>query len=329
MPVRPVTLDASNTLALRLMHHYTVSIGFNRLSVCSENSRLINSLWEVDIPSMAFTSEIVMNALLGISAWHLWAMNPQDQTSIMASRAYFGKAIKQQRIALEKNDEQELTSIFITGMVLAHHNWLLSHTNDGFHKRHLNLETLHLCNGFLALGKKLSSTWSKYKDLCVTPTNTYLHLPQYNSFTKRVIQDSRRLLEHLQKAGISQEHKEVYRQAITEVLNIYTLIANTSEDVPTKETTVVNVLHRLPSSFTSLLQQQEPMAVGILARVWASLALLKNSSTAWYIHGAGDFQVYRLAVGGIMNLIPPDWKWIMDWPLEIISMKPDPYSYVA
>lgn len=317
--VTPLTLDATNTLALRLMHHYTVSIGVNSSSSSPKKTVTSQLLWGVEIPCMAFTSDIVMNALLGISAWHLWAMNPLDPSLIVVSRNYFGKTLQLQRAALEQKDDKNIPPIFIAGLILAHHNWLLSHTNDNKEDRHLNLETFHLCNGYRTLSKKLSPTWSEYMALC-TPTvsKTYVQLPQNNTFMERVAQDSIHVLQRVQDADIRAEDKEAYRIVIEDIISLYALIADVSEDVTTKENAVVTYLHRAPPSFVHLLEKHEPIAAGLLCRIWVALSLLKDNSPAWYIHGAGNFQVYRLAVWGIQKTVPRESEWIMEWPLKVI-----------
>lgn len=107
------------------MHHYTITFDINQPLNLSKKDLLARDLWKVEIPSIAFTSEPVLNALLGISAWHLWSLNSDDEQLITASRVYFGKALNSQRLALQQSDtKRDLPPVFIASIILAHLSWL-------------------------------------------------------------------------------------------------------------------------------------------------------------------------------------------------------------
>jgi hypothetical protein len=318
MLLRPTTLDSTNTLALRLIHHYTVSIGITQSPETPTNNMLARSMWEVEIPSMAFNSEVVLNALLGISAWHLWAVNPIDQKMKFISRNYFGKAIRLQRAALEYSDIRQLTPAFIAGIILAHHSWLLSDT-DGYSPQ-LQLATFYLCNGYRTLGKQLSPTWAEYASLGeVNPKSIGFQPTECEKLVEEGVQDSHYILELTRNMDIDENLKAVYCKVIEEILSLYDLVASGNNDISMKEYVVVSFLHRVPLSFIKLLQHQVPLAMGLLARVWALLAPIHKVSTAWYIHGAGNYRVYTYAIVNIGNFMPGNWAWVMNWPLRIIS----------
>lgn len=313
--MRPVTLDSTNTLALRLMHHYTISIGLTRSPESHPKNILARSMWEVKIPSIAFDSELVLNALLGISAWHLWAVSPNEQKMKLISRNYFGEAIRLQRAALEQPDSKQLTPAFIAGIILAHHSWLLSDT-DGYSPE-LQLVTFYLCNGYRTLGKKLSPAWPEYACLGeVIPHKIGFGSTKYEKLVEEGIQDCNYILEMTQRMDIDSKIKAAYCMVIGELWSMYALVASDNNDFTVKEFVVVSFLHRVPSSFINLLQRQDPLAMGLLARMWALLAPIHEVSTSWYIHGAGKFRVYTYAVANITSLMPGDWACIFRIPLR-------------
>jgi hypothetical protein len=275
-------------------------------------------MWEVEIPSMAFNSEVVLNSLLGISAWHLWAVSPNDQKMKFISRYYFGEAIRLQRAALEYQDTQQLKPAFIAGIILAHHSWLLSDTDS--YSSQLQLGTFYLCNGYRTLGKKLSPAWAEYACLGeVNPQNIRLESMKCEKLVEEGMQDSNYILQLTQNMDIDEKLQAVYCKVIEELSSLYDLVASGNNDISIKEYVVVSFLHRVPLSFIKLLQHQEPLAMGLLARVWALLAPIHKVSTSWYIHGAGKYRVYTYAIVNIGNLMPGNWAWIMNWPLRIIS----------
>jgi hypothetical protein len=73
---------------------------------------------------------------------------------------------------------------------------------------------------------------------------------------------------------------------------------------------------RLPPLFLELVAQKDARALALLAR---NLALLRVVESIWWLHGTGKTQqVADHAITGIQNLMPPEWAWTMEWPLQIL-----------
>ncbi|KAH8688737.1 hypothetical protein BGW36DRAFT_392102, partial [Talaromyces proteolyticus] len=327
--VKPLTLDSTNFLALRLLHHYTQATRLSQTLDCAVKHAMARTIWEDDIPRVAFTSEIVMTALLGISAWHLWALNSDDQTLAIASRSYFGKAIGLQRMALQQqeviDDERNAESIFVAGFILAHHNWLLTQTGKHVDSFDPSLETFYMCTGHRSLAAKNLSPWCKYTTLGEahigrrrdSEKRSQLSL-RHNKFMYRAEQDCNSLLQYIRDAGtIDLEQKETYKEVIDEIWWIYWLICDEHDDISVIEYLIVTFLHRVPTRFILLMEQKDPIAIALLARPIASLRLLGDTSS-WWIHGTDQFRVDHFTVSGIKHILSPEWYWIMDWPLSIV-----------
>lgn len=74
---------------------------------------------------------------------------------------------------------------------------------------------------------------------------------------------------------------------------------------------------RLPQLFLELVARKDARALALLAR---NLALLKVVDNIWWLHGTGKTQqVAEHAVMGIRNLMPPEWTWAMEWPVQVVS----------
>lgn len=303
------------------MHHYTITFDVNQPPSLSKKDLLAQNLWKIEIPSIAFTSETVLNALLGISAWHLWSLNPDDEQLIQASRVYFGKALKLQRLALQHADaKRDLPPVFIASIILAHLSWLLYHSDEYTDTQTSAMATFYLCNGMRSLTTRVSADWSKFG---VLGLETVLETPIQPSSRKRFLveaaQDNKNLLKYIQDGAIDQESKDMYRQVLRGLWCMYTLVTDDYVDITTKEHTVVSHLHRVPPSFIQSLESKEPLALALLARTYALLALMRNVSTAWYIHGAGKFPMYIYTVRSIQRSLPLEWMWVMVWPERLIS----------
>jgi hypothetical protein len=76
-------------------------------------------MWEVDIPQIAFSSDIVLNALFAISAMHLLASNPDDQTLVRASRLYLDKAVQKHRFAIDKVDPETAEPLLVSAVLVS------------------------------------------------------------------------------------------------------------------------------------------------------------------------------------------------------------------
>lgn len=182
------------------------------------------------------------------------------------------------------------------------------------------MATYYLCNGLRSLTTKVSADWSKFASLGL---ETVLETPITPSSQEKIMaqaaQDNKTLLNYIQNVAIDGESKAAYRQVLREQWCMYTLMTDDCVDVTTKENTVVTQLHRVPPSFVRLLEHQEPLALALMARTYALLALIKNNSTAWYIHGAGKFPMYIHTVRSFQKLLISEWMWVMDWPNRLIS----------
>ena len=226
-----------------------------------------------------------------------------------------------QRLAIQQShDEKDLPPVFIASIILAHLSWLLFHSDEGALKQTPILGTYYLCIGVQSLTTKVSADWSTFASLGL---EDFLEAPiqpsSQEKFMAQVAQDSKVLLNYIQNTSIHQQSKEMYRQVLREMWRMYTLVTDDCVDVTTKEHTVINHLHRVPRSYIRLIEREEPLALALLARTYALLALLRNTSKAWYIHGAGKYPMHSHTVRIIQKFFTSEWMWLMEWPLRIIT----------
>lgn len=68
----------------------------------------------------------------------------------------------------------------------------------------------------------------------------------------------------------------------------------------------------VPQDFATFLEQRRPRAMVMLAHL---IALTKPLNSKWWIfNGVAEYHVK-----GIAQLVPPEWQWAMNWPLETIE----------
>jgi hypothetical protein len=70
----------------------------------------------------------------------------------------------------------------------------------------------------------------------------------------------------------------------------------------------------IPPQFISLVEQQRPRALVILAHF---CAMAKAVDDHWVFHGLAEREVY-----GLQKLIPSEWQWAMEWPLKMVKQEP-------
>ncbi|KAH9220939.1 hypothetical protein DL95DRAFT_382896 [Leptodontidium sp. 2 PMI_412] len=316
LSVTPVGINSSHLLELRLMHHYTKSV-FSRPPQ-KPGFALYHSLWDFEVPQVAFSSELVLNALLGITSLNLLSLNPNDQTLFQSAWSHFNKAVVLQRTALDQMDRQNAEPMIIAAILLAHFNWLAACNEQTPHPRKLEVETYNMCKGILDLAQESGPNLDKYSAI---PEVT-VEAPPGSSLDKHFMdaatQDMKNVLDSLDARNIGRDEKDACHKFAEEIVQIYTLIASGCKDNAGLEQKIVTLLHRVPECFVSLLEVDDPTALALLARDVMCLELIEDSS-AWWVHGAGNSKVPPKALHGILDTMPVDYKWTMEFPLQVIG----------
>lgn len=310
--------DSNRVLELRLLHHYTKTTCAGQ-SLRAMVPFLGHPMWEIDIPQMAFLSPIVLDALLGISALHLLAFQPNDHSLAVASRSYFNKAVTQQRDALSSVNAENAETLLVAAVLIAHHTWLATHITDQTDERYkINLQTYQMCLGINALIRRATPWLEKYSWSPKSSQSRPGKIAGESGFMKLALQDLASLSTYFNRNGVPSEDSAAYEKATGELVAIYHLVMNERLDTSRVEQEIVAILHRLPTRFLELLEREDPIAMALLARDLSLLSFLEDSK-AWWIHGAGEQKVPNKAVLGIRGLMPTEWLWTMEWPLNIIA----------
>ncbi|KUJ18389.1 uncharacterized protein LY89DRAFT_47224 [Mollisia scopiformis] len=316
----PIGVKPSSLLELRLMHHYTRSTcGRQPLQyMCSPTTA--DSMWEVDIPKLAFSNEVVLSAMLGIAAFNLLSLSPNDRELAVASRYYFNQAIVKQRDAVSRIDRQNAEPLLVSAVLLAHQNWLYSYSEEA-QVRGVDLSTYKMCRGASLLAEKASPWTSQYDFLSqiVLKLKEEGTESEYDAeFMAKVHEDMDTLIRALDDRGINTEGRLVYEAVAADVINTCSFFASGRAENSALEQQIVTVLHRVPPPFISLLENDDPIAMALMARNLALLGVLKDNS-AWWVHGAGKNNVTETALRAITVQMPPEYMWTMDFPYKVFA----------
>jgi hypothetical protein len=274
-----------------------------------------NRVWAVDLPKLAFQSEQVLDAILGISAQHLWALLPHDRNLAHASRYYLNRAILQHKSALAHADQHSAESLLATAILITHQVWTAAHSEDTNGTRYLlPLQTYHMARGIIAMSDQLFPWWKGSGYVWY-----FLEAPGDDPRQHQCWEGGKRDLESLavflERADFKPKDIEVYLVTLNELRSMHMAI-KAGQPQPLLQRMVATMPVRLPARFLKLVEEHEPFALALLAR---NLVLLKVIDTVWWLHGAGDHEVTGHVVRGICGLLPSEWKWATDWPLKVIS----------
>jgi Fungal specific transcription factor domain len=272
----------------------------------------------VEIPQIAFSSELVLNALMAISALHLLSMDPQDHTLAWASGKYLGKALQEHRAAVETMDSRNPEALIIAAVLIAHHHWLSASTKMYQEPYMIDMGTYRFCRGIQALVEKVAPWLLTNVEEQVASVNDQIEYLPFPHFLESAEDDINTLLETLDEDDACHEVKCVYTKVAGFLQATYSRIAHGSFGNPPIEQAITAFLPDVPQLFIKHLEKREPLSMALFARNIALLSILPDAG-AWWIHGAGQRKMADTTVNGICELMPPERLWMMDWPLKIIS----------
>lgn len=109
---------------------------------------------------------------------------------------------------------------------------------------------------------------------------------------------------------MSAEREPIYAGTLAYLLHLkYTI--KSQEKPHWVQRRICKMPSKIPREFIGFLEQQDPLAVAILARFFA---LLKYVDEPWYIRGTAEYEV-----AGMASLMNDEWAWAMEWPLGILD----------
>lgn len=303
-------------LELRLIYHYTKTANKD---LPDHGSVLCRAMWDTDIPQAAFASDLVLSALLAITALHLRSSMPDDPDLAHAAGHYFGQAVRRYRPALQHITEPMADPLVMTAVLIGFYTWRISYTPNPGMPYTVPLQSLYLIRGVFDIVFEVGG-WIKSTNLgwlFTQPPVEDLDKPASTASTDFLAayhQDKDRFINTLDD-NISPEDKEVYIAGVNYITSICNALARgaSAEVIQQKIAYMVPVL---PARFLALLSQKDPRAMALMAR---DFAMIKLTDWSWWLHGPKDMNVEEYHVRGICELMPIEWLWAMDWPLRVAA----------
>lgn len=280
----------------------------------------------MDIPRLAFSSDLVLSALLGIAALHYSALRPEDGQLSYAAGYYFDRAVRNHRLALKNVDEKSAEGVLATAILITHHTWVSAHSLR-FEPYELPLQVYYMARGIDTLFQQMWP-WSRgsgylwYVDRI--PISDQEEISHDDPFLHSSQQDLTRLSDALNRMAISTRDMAIYEEAMREIYLMCQAISNKDSPVVLQRR-VATMPVRLSGKFLDMLKAKDPAALAILAR---NLCLLNAIESVWWLHGSGPSQkVAENSILGIAKMIPDQWSWAMEWPSLVLAGALGPRLY--
>ncbi|KAF7536193.1 hypothetical protein G7054_g4751 [Neopestalotiopsis clavispora] len=299
------------TLELRLMHYYA-SVTSKTLPDC--NGKAAQAMWQCIIPQLAFTSDVVLNPLLALTALHLHGRTG-DPTLPLAVSRYLGRSLADHRAALRRYHEgyeggggEDITEpVWLSAVLLSVLYWLLAHQRRPDEPYELPLQAWAMLSGVTTLYVRRRAVLGRMGYGVSRCRLEMLEDDLEVLFARFGVGND---------GGDEQDEEQVaYHAARRHIVSYYRAYFS-GMDERNMRLLICTMPVNVPPAFRALLDRHDPLAMALIARV---LVLLVPIESAWWMDGEGDYEVLHRDISGIQQLMPDELRWCMDWPCRVLS----------
>jgi len=283
------------------MHHYTAVT-----SKTFSDSKAEEFAWQVDVPAIAYEAGYLMDAILAVSALHLRALNPMDQSVVRASHGYMASALAQYSTLLKDGvSELNAEALFSTAALIAFQS-SASRQFDAFDGEYaLPLAWFHSFQGIktlvMASWHWLRNSNRVYPIISGQPALRLDLDPERISFFAPLLDNMDDQLA-LESESTRTDTKQAYEHAVA--------FLNWAHHKPDRGR-ILGFAATVSRRFVELIGQQDPRTLVIIS---CFFAMTKVVDDVWWLHGAAAREVL-----GIYNLLPEEWWGKMEWPLRVAT----------
>lgn len=284
------------------MHHYTAST-----SQTLADKKEQKLAWQVNIPTIAYDAQYLMDAILAVSALHLRALNPDDQALVRASHGYMASALAQYSSLLREGALSEFNAeaLFSTSALIAFQASASRGFDDQEQGYILPLAWFHSFQGVktmvMASWQWLRNSDKIYPIIDGQPALLLDFDPARKTFFSPLLEGmALQLLNEPEQTRL--ETKQAYEHSVA--------FLNWAHQKP-ERARILGFAATVSRRFVELIGQQDPRALVIIS---CFFAMTKVVDDVWWLEG-----VARREVMGIFSLLPQEWWGKMEWPLRIAN----------
>lgn len=297
----------SRMLELRLLHNFTA---MTAKTLAATDTADMEHAWMVSVPGMAFEAPCLMDALFAVSALHLRALNPDDQSLVRASHGYMASAISQYSAALMSGVEaSNAEALFTTSAVIAFQasasRRFLDEVYGPGNSYTLPLPWFHSFQGVKAV---VLATWKHIRVservrpiITAQPALTLDLNPERPAFFGPLLEDLDEELEKMEESKRA-ETRQAYEHAVA--------FLNWCHQKP-ERARILGFPATVSRRFVELIEQHAPRALVTIA---CFFAMTKVVDQIWWLEG-----IAKREVMGIMTLLPRQWWNKLDWAILVAN----------
>lgn len=285
------------------MHHYTA-----KTALTLTDAEVGQRAWQVDIPTISYDAQYLMDAMLAVSALHLRAQHPNDKSLVQASHAYMASALAQYSSLLSAGlSELNAEALFATAALIAFQASASRCFEDfqGDDGYTLPLAWFHSFQGVKTI-VMAGWQWLRKSDRIFAIINGQPALsldpdPERRSFFAPLLDG---LDEGPQSSSgpLDAETRQAYEHSVG--------FLNWAYKKPSRNR-ILGFAATVSRRFVDMIGQHDPRTLLILS---CFFALLRAVDDVWWLQG-----VAKREVNGICSLLPSEWWPKMEWALKMAN----------
>lgn len=300
-------LGGMRVLELRLMHHWVTTTA---ATMSSAQLAGVREMWGVSVPQMAFEYEPLLHTLLALSAAHRATLLPDEASSLRPiHHSYIDSALQRHRPVTANLDGSTSESVCLNAVLIPLYTLFLR-LEPSTEPYEPPLLWLSMARGIRTVLREvyhsLVQSNSRLCPLLLAQPTVWFQTP-YKGPEKifQFLLDYRRDEEEM-----DEKTEKAYGETIAYLERLYMSIQTKEPDWIVRRL-FTGFPPVVPGEFLDFVYEKRPRALVTVAYLFA---LAKPVEDIWWLRGIPEREVH-----GINTIMPPEWKWTMDWALKLIS----------
>jgi hypothetical protein len=300
-------------MELRLLHNYST---LTSKTIAAVNTPEIESAWQISVPSLAFNSPCLMDAILAVSALHLRSIYPHDTSLVNAFHGYMASALSKYSQCLQGGvNELNAEALFTTSALIAFQasasRLFMNHdgTDDigtGTDQYTVPTQWFHAYQGVKTI---VWASWRWLRDsesvrpiIAAQPALALDLKPSRAAFFGDILDGLSEQLQSIENMQEREETRMAYEHSVA-----YLNWAHQKPERPRLIGFPATVSRRL----IILIEQKDPRGLVIIGNFFA---MTRAVDDVWWLKG-----IAKKEVKGIMSMLPLEWWPKMDWAVRVAN----------
>lgn len=268
------------------------------------------------MPQWAFEYDFLLDALLGLTAIHMYILKTPDASLLSCAYNYYAEAASKYRKALADINNDTAGPILATSLFIGFQSKIVPRLHAANEPYKLPIGLFYLQRGVPTTYKAVAPFLQGHRMMAILfatmpPVEEVPACDDDQFLPEEVYQDALTILRQLDAAeAMTPAAKDVCRSTFAYVLAIHRSLEKDEPDMFTRRR-VTAFFQLVPWPFVELLEQMNPIAMLILARYFS---VSKVRDDLWWVRGLAEREVL-----GIVGILPSEWRSFMDFPLKLMN----------